>query len=143
MLPVRLHNTAVPHFSNLFDEFFGRGVEGATASCATTSPSVNIVENENAFTIQVAAPGLEKEDFNVSVDGNKLVISSEKEIEKLNEGDKFRRKEFSYSKFKRTFTIPESLDGEKITANYKSGILNVAVPKREIVKKEATQIKIG
>ena len=142
MLPVRFHNTTAPNFSNLFDEFFGKDME-YNASCSTTMPSVNIIESNEAFTIQVAAPGLEKKDFNVSVDGNKLTISSEKELEGLKDGEKFRKKQFSFSKFKRTFSIPEVLEGDKINAEYNSGILNVTIPKKEPVKKEIKQIKVG
>ncbi|MBL4703126.1 MAG: Hsp20/alpha crystallin family protein [Flavobacteriales bacterium] len=142
MLPVRFHNTTAPNFSNLFDEFFGKDME-YNASCSTTMPSVNIIESNEAFTIQVAAPGLEKKDFNVAVDGNKLTISSEKELEGLKDGEKFRKKQFSFSKFKRTFSIPEVLEGDKINAEYNSGILNVTIPKKEPVKKEIKQIKVG
>ena len=142
MLPVRFHNTTSPNFSNLFDEFFGKDVE-FNASCSTTTPSINIIEKNESFVIQVAAPGLDKEDFNVTIDGSKLTISSEKEIDKLEEGEKFRKKQFSFSKFKRTFSIPELLDMESINAEYRSGILNVTVPKMEAVKKEAKQIKVG
>jgi HSP20 family protein len=142
MLPVRFHNTTAPNFSNLFDEFFSKDNE-YNASCSATTPSVNIIESNDSFTVQVAAPGLEKKDFNVAVDGKSLTISSEKEIEALKEGDKFRKKQFSFSKFKRTFSIPDSLDGENIKADYKSGILNVAIPKKEPVKKEVKQIKVG
>lgn len=144
MLPVKFHNTTVPSFSNLFDEFFGKDVEfNGSTNGNTTMPSVNILENEEAFTIQVAAPGLDKKDFNVQMDGRKLTISSEKEVEELKEGEKYRRKQFSFASFKRTFNIPEGLDAENIKASYKSGILNVVVPKKEPVKKEVKQIKIG
>ena len=88
-------------------------------------------------------PLLEKKDFDVSVNGGKLTVSSIKEVEGLKEGETYRRKQFSYSKFKRTFSIPESLDGEKIKADYKSGILNISIPKKEPVKIEVKQIKIG
>ena len=143
MLPVKFHNTTVPSFSNLFDEVFGKDYQVNASCSSSTMPSVNIKESNDDFTIQVAAPGLDKEDFKVEYDNNKLIISSEKEIEESKEGEVFRRKQFSYAKFKRTFSIPESLDGEKISAEYKSGILNVVVPKKEPVKKEVKQIKIG
>ncbi len=127
----------------MFDEFFGKDYDWKVENESTTMPSVNIKESEANFTIEVAAPGLEKKDFKVEVDDRKLTISSEKEIEELKEGETFRRKQFSYSKFKRTFSIPETLNADDVKATYKSGILNVVIPKKEPVKKEVKQIKIG
>lgn len=143
MLPVRFHNRMVPsfgtEFSDLFDDFFKKDFPAV----GTAVPSINIVETADCFRIDVAAPGLEKEDFNVEVKDNKLTIASEKEIESLKEGETLRRKEFSYAKFRRTFIIPLKLDSSKIEANYKSGILSVHVPRKEEVHTEARKISIG
>lgn len=146
MLPTRFNNSMIPTFSNdfndLFEGFFRNNNECRTTVKSSTSPAVNIVEKKDAFEIQVAAPGLDKKDFEVSFEDKRLTISSSKEIEKLEDTDTVRRREFSYSTFKRSFTIPENLDASSITAEYKSGILNVTVPKKEQVKKEAINIKI-
>jgi HSP20 family protein len=99
-----------------------------------TIPSVNITEEKDGFLIEVAAPGLKKEDFNIELEGNLLTISSEKESE-TKEGDeskdKFFRREYSYSSFTRSFTLPENTDAEKISAKYADGVLKLNIAKKE------------
>lgn len=111
-----------------FDDLFGKDVFDFNQFKST--PSVNVKENENEFTLEVAAPGLQKEDFKVELNENILSISAEKKTES-NEQVKFTRKEFSYSTFKRSFTLDEeSVDSENIIAKYENGILNVSIPKK-------------
>lgn len=100
----------------------------------TTLPRVNIKENEDEFTIEVAAPGMSKEDFKINYDNGKLSISSEiKEAEK--EGGKYTKREFSYQSFKRTFDVAkEIINSENISAKYINGILHIALPKRDEIK---------
>ncbi len=103
------------------------------------------MENDNEFLIEVAAPGLKKDDFNVGYDNGKLTISSEKKNEKEEkDGNKVTRREFSYQSFQRSFTISENIvDADKIKANYKEGILHISLPKREEQKpKPIRQIEI-
>ncbi len=96
------------------------------------SPAVNVIEKENAFFIELAAPGLGKSDFKIEMQENQLSISAEKKSEnQVEEGGKFTRKEFSFSSFKRTFTIPENkVLTDSIKAVYDNGILKVEIPKR-------------
>jgi HSP20 family protein len=111
----------------------------------TTLPAVNIKETADDFQIEVAAPGLSKNDFKINLDNNQLVISSEHKDEKKEENENYTRKEFSYQSFQRSFTVDQALvDGEKINAKYADGILNIVLPKREEVKpKPAKEIKIS
>ena len=116
------------------------------SSTDTTLPAVNVKENDNEFQIDVAAPGLKKQDFNVSYDNGRLTISSEKKNEKEEKkGEKVTRREFSYQSFQRSFTVAENVvDATKIKANYEEGILHITLPKREEVKpKPARQIAIS
>jgi HSP20 family protein len=108
-------------------------------------PAVNIKEDDNGFHVEVAAPGLSKEDFNVEVENDVLTIYSEKESKNKTEDSDYMRREFSYSSFKRTFTLPENVvDVDKVKASYNNGVLNISLPKREEVKpKPARTIKIG
>jgi len=106
---------------------------------------VNIRENEESFMIEMAAPGLTKENFKVNIERNRLIISSELKEEKNENGDKYSRHEFSYQSFQRSFVLPEGIvDGDKISAKYNNGILLVSIPKREEVKpKPAREIDIA
>ncbi len=136
-----------------FPSFFDKVLEGNLmdwnnlnfSSTDTTLPAVNVKENNDAFMIEVAAPGMAKEDFKVNYDNGKLTISSERKNEKHDEGENYTRREFSYQSFQRSFSVPENVvSGEKISASYKDGILIISLPKREEVKpKPSREIKIS
>ena len=102
-----------------------------------TLPAVNVKETDKEFVVEVAAPGMKRDDFKVELDNHMLTISSERE-DKQEEKDKegnFTRREFSYQSFQRTFTLPvDRVDGEKINARYTDGILHITVPKKETGK---------
>jgi len=107
-------------------------------------PAVNVIEIEDAFKIELAAPGLKKEDFKVNVHENTLTISTEKKEEKTENVGKYTRKEFNFSTFKRSFALPKNVDGEKIVAIYNDGILGLELPKKEQEKpKEPRLIEIA
>jgi len=95
------------------------------------TPAVNIVEGDQNFRVEVAAPGLNKEDFKVHVEKNILEISAEKKNEKEVHNRKYLRREFSYSEFRRTFSLPSHADAEKIEATHRNGILTVEIPKKD------------
>lgn len=107
-------------------------------------PSVNITETETDYKIEMAAPGLEKKDFKIEVENKVLVISSEKEVEKKEEDKNYKRREFSYSSFSRSFQLPEDILSDKIDAKYENGILKLSVPKKETtVTKPRKEIKVS
>ena len=99
-------------------------------------PAVNIREDEKAFYLELAVPGMNKKDLRIEVKDDVLTISSEHKEEKQDESEGYRRKEFSFSSFCRSFYLPEDVNGEKIGATYKDGILNVEIPKLEEEKKK-------
>jgi HSP20 family protein len=111
----------------------------------TSLPAVNVKETEDDYLIEVAAPGMKKDDFKINLDNDRLTISSEKEDEDADNEDDYTRREFCYQSFQRSFNLPERLvDTEKIKAEYKNGVLNVTLPKREEAKpKPAREIKIS
>jgi HSP20 family protein len=130
-----------PFFPVFSDSFFRENF--LNDSDWTTSPAVNIAEDNDAFRIEVAAPGLGKEDFRINVEKRVLEISSEKQTSNETSDEKYHRREFSYSSFKRTFSLPEYADTDNIKANYNNGILRVSVPKIEAAKnKPAKEISI-
>lgn len=99
-------------------------------------PAVNIEEKEDRFSLEMAAPGKSKKDFNIELDNDLLTISSEiKEENKTEDKERhFTRREFSFESFKRSFTLPDTIDSTKIKASYKNGVLTVDLPKREEAK---------
>lgn len=134
-----------PAFSNLFENFFGNeALANYEQNWGFSTPSVNVKEAEDKFTIEVAAPGLNKENFKLHLENEVLTIAAEVKKEQENKEENFTRREFSYGSFKRSFTLPKSVDTEKIEANYENGILNINLPKKEEAKpKAAKQITIS
>ena len=105
-------------------------------------PPANIIEKADQYKIELAAPGMEKADFNVKLDGKILTISAEKKTETATENEKMIRKEFGYKSFKRSFTLDEKIDAVNISARYENGILTLGLPKKEEVKSGAKEITI-
>ncbi|MEO1653238.1 MAG: Hsp20/alpha crystallin family protein [Bacteroidota bacterium] len=129
-----------PGFAKTLDRFFNDDLNTFVGRDFTHHvPAVNIKENDESFGIELAAPGLNKEDFKVNVENNVLTISAEKKEEKT---DKYNRREFAYSSFKRAFRLPKLVDGEKIKAEYKDGVLNISLPKKEEAKPKNIEIDI-
>ena len=109
-----------------------------------TVPSVNIRETEKEFFVELAAPGLQKGDFKIELDNNVLTVSSEKEEEKKEEEKDYKRREFSYSSFSRSFQLPENILADKIDAKYENGVLKLSIPKKEItVSASKKEIKVS
>ncbi len=130
-------------FPSMFNELFDRDIFD-TANMGfnnSTMPAVNIKETKEDFVVEVAAPGMKKDDFKIELDNNFLVISSEKEEknEEKGEGD-FTRKEFSYQSFKRSFTLPKTIEDGKIEAKYNDGVLTIVLPKKEEAKEKPKKI---
>lgn len=105
-------------------------------------PAVNIAENNDHYTVTLAAPGLKKEDIKIDMDGNMLTISSEKEETKEDRNDKYTRKEYNYSSFSRSFTLPEDIKLDAIDASYQNGELKIVLPRKEEAKKSTVTKKI-
>ena len=130
---------------SVFDDMFRTDWLGGTTnvnSIGTSIPAVNIKESDDSFEVEVAAPGKAKEDFNIELDNDVLTISSEtkKGDETSSENGRFTRKEFSYSTFKRAFSLPESVDSSKISASYNNGVLMISLPKKEEAKVQAKRM---
>ena len=129
-----------------FDDFFNGTVSDFMGSdYGMTIPAVNVRETEEGYFLELAVPGLTKEDFNISVEKNLLLVSSEKETSSESEEGKIRRKEFNYSSFRRSFHLPKSVDKDKIEAKYDNGVLNLTLPKKEevLLEEKGRMIEIG
>ena len=131
---------------SLVEEFFNGEVfpKFFDADTQHSIPAVNIVENKDEYRIDVAAPGLNKEDFKINLENNVLTVSSEKEEKREKKDELYMRKEFSYYSFNRSFTLPMTVDSEKIKATQKDGILQILIPKKEEARvKPMREIKIS
>jgi HSP20 family protein len=134
-------NRAVnPFFSDVFDSIINDSF--LSDKLASRVPAVNISETENQFDIELAAPGLKKEDFKINLDKNVLSISADKKTENVEEGKKFSKREYSYNSFTRSFTLPEVADHSKIEAEYTDGVLKLIVAKKEEAKVQAREIAV-
>lgn len=143
MLPILRSRLELP---NLMDDFMGKDFLSNFFEPHTgiTTPAVNIIEGKEDFRIEVAAPGLEKDDFKVEMENNVLTISCEKESKTEENNKEYMRREFSYSSFKRTFSMPNTVDADRIMAAHKNGVLEITIPKREEAKqKPRKQIRIN
>ncbi len=141
----RNSNVDFPSFPALFDDLFSRDLfnwgNNNFSSTRTTIPAVNVKETADNFEVEVAAPGMDKKDFTVTLNGNTLTIASSKQHEdEQKEGD-YTRREFSYQSFRRSFELAKDVvDEDKIKARYENGLLHLTVPKREEARKKAPRM---
>jgi HSP20 family protein len=135
-----LKNNSNPFFNDVFDSILNDRF--INDKLITRTPAVNIAETENDFQIELATPGLKKEDFKINLDKNVLSISAEKKAEESTETKKFSKREYSYNSFTRSFTLPDTADQTKIEADYTDGILKLTVAKREEAKFQSREIAI-
>jgi HSP20 family protein len=126
----RLFSSNLTRFFN--DEGIARGA---------WSPNVDIYENKDQIVIEAELPGMNREDFDLSVENNVLTLYGERRFEKKDEGDNYHRVERSYGSFSRSFTLPQSVSAEGANAEFRNGVLRVSLPKREEVKARKIQIK--
>lgn len=150
MTLVRRSNNMFPSFPSFIDRFFEGDMMDWNnknfAGADSTMPAVNVKENDDEYQIEVAAPGMKRDDFKLNYENGMLTISSESKDEKEEkDGEKITRREFSYQSFQRSFNVPEEMVNiDKISAKYRDGILHISLPKTEEVKpKPAKEIKIS
>ena len=138
-------NGSFPVVKTFFDDFFTKDLFDWTdknfAALGSNIPSVNLKETDTKLEVELAAPGMKKEDFKIEIEDNVLKISSEKEEEheENRKKDHYVRKEFSYSSFFRSFHLPDSADDSKVNATYKEGVLHVTINKKEGSKKKTSK----
>ncbi|MCA0931877.1 Hsp20/alpha crystallin family protein [Lutimonas saemankumensis] len=146
---LRKHNTMTgfPAWASFIDELFGEELGNSKVTNfnnGLSTPKVNIKENEDAYTLDMAVPGFKKSDFVIDVEDETLSISMEASKEEEKTEENYSRKEYGYASFKRSFSLPETVDEEKIEAIYKDGILSLSIPKKEEAKpKPARKIVVG
>lgn len=136
-----------PIWSSWIDELFNRDLPTVFTSnfnTGITLPKVNIRETKDSYYVDMAVPGLKKSDFTIDLDNQILSISAETQNENQETEDNYTRREFGYASFKRSFSLPETINEDKIKAEYKEGVLSIHLPKKdEAVQKPARNIKIS
>ncbi|MEO6733049.1 MAG: Hsp20/alpha crystallin family protein [Ferruginibacter sp.] len=143
---MRRNSNAFNTLPALFDDFFGKDPFNwrlsSFSDTGTTVPAVNIKETKDNFEVQMAAPGMTKDDFKVELEGSMLTISSEKSSEQeSNEENRYSRREYCYQSFQRSFTLSkEVVDEEKIQAKYEGGVLHLVIPKKEEAKQKPPRL---
>ncbi len=137
MLPVRKNNSWLP---DIFDDFLDNAWLGRPNN---TVPAINVIDSEKEYKIEVAAPGMTKDDFKVRVDEGRLSVSMEKREEKKEEDPKnkgrYLRREFSYSSFQQSMALPDNVDKDKIEAQMEKGVLTISIPKTAPQEKATTE----
>ncbi|MBD3582555.1 Hsp20/alpha crystallin family protein [Flavobacterium selenitireducens] len=129
------------YFPSVFDELFRPDFGGRQMNFnAPAVPPVNIKETEAAFEVELSAPGKQKQDFNIEIDNGLLTISSEIKSENNVEEGKYTRREFSFASFKRSFTLPESVNDSEIKAAYEAGVLKIFLPKKDEALPKAKRV---
>ncbi|MGH2664702.1 Hsp20/alpha crystallin family protein [Flavobacterium sp.] len=103
-------------------------------------PEANIIENPKDYQIELAVPGMQRKDFKIELENGVLSISAEKEEEKEEKGKNFRRKEFSFNSFSRSFSLPDNLLDDEVDAKYENGVLRLTLPKKEVSKSKPTKL---
>ncbi|TDQ11472.1 HSP20 family protein [Pedobacter metabolipauper] len=136
----RTRNTA-PYFNNVFDSLFSEAINKNLT--INKVPGVNILESEADYKIELAAPGLTKEDFQINLKKDTLSVWAEKKTTETEEKKDYTRKEFDYFSFARSFVLPESVDADKISAEYVNGILNISIGKKEAPASQNKEIKVS
>jgi HSP20 family protein len=141
MLPLITRKSYRPFYvPGIFNDDFFSVFPNRTSSM----PAVNIKEDEKSYTLDLAIPGIDKNDLKIDINEDVLTLSSETKNETEENTDGYRKKEFSYSSFCRSFYIPENVNRDQIAANYKDGVLSVTLPKQEVDKtKLSREIKIS
>ena len=139
MMPMKRTQSWLP---GIFNDFFGN--EWVTKA-NVTAPAINIYETEDAYDVEIAAPGMTKEDFKIRIDeDNQLIVSMEKKQEEK-EGKKdgrYLRREFSYTQFQQTMILPDDVEKDKIEAKVEHGVLNITIPKRQETQEPKSERQI-
>jgi len=140
--PFRELETLQGRMGRLFEEALGRPTE-RDLGAQGWAPAVNIYEDENQIEVTAELPGLEEKDINVNIENNVLTIKGEKKIEREEKKGSYHLVETSYGSFSRSFTLPGTVDQEKIEANYQNGVLKIGLPKKEETKPKSISVKVG
>src|SRR5437868_15491303 len=139
--PFREFSTLQDRMNRLFQQSYGDREEALTTS--TFAPAVDVYEDEHNVTLKIEVPGIDEKDIAVRIENNVLTVHGQRNFEKEEKQENFRRVERQYGSFIRTFTLPTTVDAEKVSANYDKGILKIALPKKAEAKPKQIKVNVG
>jgi HSP20 family protein len=140
--PYREFATLQDRLNRLFQSSFGESQDSLTTS-SSFSPAVDVYEDEHAVNLKIEVPGIEEKDLDIRVENNTLTVHGERKFEKEEKEENFRRVERQYGSFTRSFTLPQTVDSENVSANYDKGVLKISLPKKAEAKPKQIKVNVG
>jgi len=141
--PFREFSTLQDRMNRLFRDSYGPEGREESLTSSTFAPPVDVYEDEHNVTLKIEVPGIDEKDIDVRIENNVLTVHGERKFEKEEKEENFRRVERQYGSFTRTFTLPNTVDSEKVSANYDKGILKIALPKKAEAKPKQIKVNVG
>jgi HSP20 family protein len=141
--PFRELSTLQNRINRAFRESYREGGQDESLTTSSFAPAVDIYEDEHNVTLKIEVPGIDEKDINVNLENNTLTVHGERKIEKEEKEENYRRVESQYGSFTRTFTLPTTVDSEKVSATYDKGVLKIALPKKAEAKPKQIKVNVG
>jgi HSP20 family protein len=141
--PFREFATLQDRMNRLFRESYNDAGQDESLTTSRYAPAVDVYEDEHQVTLKIEVPGVEEKDIDVRVENSTLTVQGERKIEKEEKEENYRRVERQYGSFTRTFTLPQTVDSEKVSANYDKGVLKISLPKKAEAKPKQIKVNIG
>jgi HSP20 family protein len=141
--PFREFATLQDRMNRLFRESYNDAGQDEALTTSRFAPAVDVYEDEHQVTLKIEVPGIDEKDIDVRVENNTLTVQGERKIEKEEKEENYRRVERQYGSFTRTFTLPQTVDAEKVSANYEKGVLKITLPKKAEAKPKQIKVNIG
>ena len=141
--PFRELSTLQDRINRAFRESYNGGDRDDSLTTSSFAPAVDVYEDEHQVTLKIEVPGIDEKDIDVRLENHTLTVHGERKIEKAEKEENYRRVERQYGSFTRTFTLPTTVDSEKVSANYDKGVLKIALPKKAEAKPKQIKVNIG
>jgi HSP20 family protein len=139
--PIREFASLQDRMNRIYRDSYGERDESLTNT--SFAPAVDVYEDEHSVTLKIEVPGIDEKDIDVRIENNTLTVHGERKFEKEEKEENFRRVERQYGSFTRSFTLPTTVDAEKVSANYEKGVLKVALPKKAEAKPKQIKVNVG
>ena len=141
--PFREFATLQDRINRLFRDSYSAAGQDESLTTTSFAPAVDVYEDEHKVALKIEVPGIEEKDIDVRVENNTLTVTGERKIEKEEKEENYRRVERQYGSFTRTFTLPTTVDAEKVEASYDKGVLKIALPKKAEAKPKQIKVNVG